>query len=513
MKKKITLPDASKNIREAVNASTEHPDYLARSKEWRKMRICMKGEQAIKDAGEDFLPRPSGMKGEYADAYEPYKERAHFPLVCSYALAGVLGVIITKMPEFTFPEGLEYLKSNATKDGRSIEQLFLDIIVEIFQTGRVPILVDLHGDKNEFRIVQYKAEDLINWKSSIIDDEKSISLAVIKQNVFDSTDIFSHSTREVYRAMILENDKYTVRTYDRDNKLDSEIGVISPQIQGRTVDELPIVIAGSISNSPEIQPIPLIPVANCSIQIYRKEADLANSEFLSCNPTLCITGVDDDEKTPNVVGSSVMITLPDPAARVFYTETDTAALEHVKKHIDDLYEEAIRHGVAILDSRKGVEAAEALRIRQATQSSSIYSIYLSALQAIRKCVALMCKWGGHDASKIKIDAPQSLTFGIPDSNVIRELIEGFTIGVFPLPIVHKYLISSGLLDQTISYDEYVKLIEENEKLKKKLGIGKKEDKTQLAGSNNSSGTQHKQLTEPLPKEVEDDIEGQQNNAN
>lgn len=479
-------------ITRSASAATEHPEYVIRAKEWKKMRACMKGEQAIKDLGESFLPRPSGMTGEYAFAYDAYKDRAHFPLICPYALSGVLGVIITKLPEFKFPPELEYLKKSATKDGRSIDQLFLDIIVEIFQTGRVPLVVDIHETKNEFRLVQYRAEDLINWKSMIQNDDKSMKLAVIRQNIYsDESDIFSHDTDEVYRAMILENGVYTVKTYDRKSNIVEKDGIVSPKLLGASIDELPIVIAGSISNSPEIQPIPLIPVANCSIQIYRKEADLANSEYLSCNPTLCITGVDDDDNLPSVVGSSVMIVLPDPQSQVFYTKTDTAALQHIKTHIDDLYEEAIRHGVAILDSRKGVEAAEALRIRQATQSSSIYSIYLSALDAIRKCVIMMCRWGGYDEDKIAVDAPQSLTFGIPDSNVMRELIEGFTAGVFPLSIIHKYLVSSGLVDQKISYEDYIKLLEENEKLKKQLGLDKKEV-TSVNTANNSSGTQHKQ---------------------
>jgi hypothetical protein len=210
-----------------------------------------------------------------------------------------------------------------------------------------------------------------------------------------------------------------------------------------------------------------------------------------------------------------MIVLPDAQARVFYTVTDTAALQHIKGHIDDLYEEAIRHGVAILDSRKGVEAAEALRIRQATQSSSIYSIYLSALNAIRKSVVLMCKWAGYNEEDVIIDAPSSLTFGIPDATIMRELVEGFTIGVFPLPIVHKYLVSSGLLDQTISYEEYVELIKENEKLKKQLKLsntldGKSESKNEDGKEGDDVNARGVPKNVDVSKEVIEDVEGQQN---
>ena len=275
---------------------------------------------------------------------------------------------------------------------------------------------------------------------------------------------------------------------------------------GKTIDEIPLFLAGSINNSFDLQPIPLISVANCSVQIYRKEADLANAEFLSCNPTLVVTGAINDGNLPAVVGSSVMMVIPNELAQVFYTKTDTAALDHVSDHIKDLYEEAIRHGVAILDARKGVEAAEALRIRQATQSASIYSIYLSALNAITQGLKMMCKWYGSDPEKVKVDAPTSLTFGIPDSALVKELIAGFAdSGVIPISVVHKYLVSSGLLDQTISLEDYLVMLAENKKLRDKL-IDKEEKnenntKTEDGNGDGENGS-------PAPKKESDNSDSE-----
>jgi len=462
------------------NVAITHPDYVLRFKEWTRVRDCMKGEEVIKSKGITYLPRPSGMTGQYALAYDDYKERAHFPLICPYALQGALGVIITKLPEFKVPKSLEYIIKDATKDGRSLQQLFMDTIIEVFQTGRVPIAVDLIENINQFRFVQYKAEDLINWKSPVKGASKSISLATLKGSEQDEENEFSHATRDSFRVMFIDEvtDEitkqpktiYKIAVFGENGSI-GFTEEITPTFMGKTIDEIPLLIAGSINNSFNIQPIPLIAVANCSVQIYRKEADLANSEFLSCNPTLCIVGAVNDGNLPNVVGSSVMMVLPNELARIFYTETDTAALDHVSKHIESLYEEAIRHGVAILDARKGVEAAEALRIRQATQSASLYSIYSSALNVIIQGLKLMCKWAGYNQEEVKVDAPTSLTFGIPDSGLLKELIAGFAIsGVVPIEVVHRYLVSSGLLEQTISFEDYMKMVEENKKLRKELGL-------------------------------------------
>lgn len=480
MPKKKRIPKIEKAISTnsvitASSVATEHPNYKKFLPSWNKIRHCIEGEDVIKSKKEDYLPRPAGMSGEYAAAYDSYIERAHFPLVTSYALSGALGVVITKLPEFNVPPQLEYIKKNATKDGRSLQQLFIDIIIEIFQTGRVPLLVDIIASLNEFRFVQYKAEDFINWRTSHVKSEKNLVLGVLKEAKPDEDDIFSHDDDEQYRVLMLnEAGNYISRVFNDDSEITDKAS--NPKFMGRQLDEVPLFMAGSINNNFDTQPIPLISVANCSVQIYRKEADLANSEFLSCNPTLCIVGASNDDDLPNVVGSSVMIVIPNEQARIFYTETDTAALRHVSAHIESLYEEAIRHGVSILDNRKGVESAEALRIRQATQSASVYSVYLAALNALKQGLVVMCKWGGYDETQVILDAPASLTTGLPDPAVLKEVIEGFGQGVIPLPVIHRYLVSSGLIDQTIGYDDYLVLLAENAKLKKELGVEDKDDK-------------------------------------
>lgn len=460
-------------ITNSNSVNNQHPSYTKFLPLWTRVRDCMEGEDVVKSKKETYLPRPKGMAGEYAEAYDSYIERAHFPLVTSYALQGALGVVITKLPEFNVPPELEYILKESTKDGRSIQQLFLDIIIEIFQTGRVPLLVDVL-DTNEFRFVQYSAEEFINWKTSVVESKQSLILGVMSESLPATEDIFSHETDQVYRVLILdEKGNYTSRMFGESSEY--EEFAKNPVYMGQPINEIPLIVAGSINNSYNAQPVPLISVANCSIQIYRKEADLANSEFLSCNPTLVLVGASNEDDLPNVVGSSVMMVIPNEAARVFYTTTDTAALTHVSKHIESLYEEAIRHGVAILDARKGVEAAEALRIRQATQSASIYSVYLAAMNAIKQGLILMCKWAGYDKEKVVIDAPASLTHGIPDSTIIQQIVEGFGQGVIPLPVIHRYLISSGLLDQTVGYKEYVKMLVEQEKLREALGENESKD--------------------------------------
>ena len=441
--------------------STKHVDYDNALLDWTKIRDCIKGENWIKRKTEDYLPRPAGMSGIYESAYDAYIERAHFPLICTYALQGALGIVTAKLPEFVLPDKMKYLLEYATKDGFSIDHLFLNTIVEIFISGRCPMTVDIIPGINEFRFIQYEAENLTNWKTEDILTGKNLILGVLQEQVSDPNDVFSVDTEDQQKVLRLNpSGTYYVEEYTGT----AEPVIKVPNYMGKESDVIPLWIAGSLGETYDIQPIPLSSVANCSIQIYRKEADLANSEFLSCNPTLVFTGVQNPDDMPNVVGSSVLIVLPDPQSRAFYTTTDTAALKHVSEHIDKLYEEAIRHGVAILESRKGVESAESLRIRQATQSASVYSIYLSALSVIKEGLYWIADMMEISRDEIKIDFPSSLTYDIPESNILKEAVEGFTKNVITLKVVHRYLVNTGLLDQTVSYEDYVKQLTEDAKL-------------------------------------------------
>ena len=72
----------------------------------------------------------------------------------------------------------------------------------------------------------------------------------------------------------------------------------------------------------------------------------------------------------------------------------------------------------------------------------------------------MCRWAGYDEDEVQADMPASLTQEIPDSNVMRELIFGFTQGTTPLRSIYRYNIASGLIDSKISFEEYKAALEE-----------------------------------------------------
>ena len=195
----------------------------------------------------------------------------------------------------------------------------------------------------------------------------------------------------------LINGIYVAERYDDDGELEEQI---VPSYRGRVLTELPTIILGALNNTIQPDPPPLAPVASTAIQIYMKNADLSQAEFLTCNPTLVITGVTDDLQQIST-GPTVSFVISNPSAKVYYTETDTSALEFVHKHIDSLYEKAVVYGAQLLDSsKKSAETAETARLRQTAASATLRSVVTTVGHGFQQALKLMAEWMGLPQSKI-----------------------------------------------------------------------------------------------------------------
>jgi hypothetical protein len=327
-------------------------------------------------------------------------------------LRGLLGIALNEEPEFNLPSSLEHMENEATNDGLSLTELYSTVLSEIIQTGRCIMLVDVDPTTNKPYIAVYLAEDFINWKETVVNNKKKLSLGVLTEQML-AEDEFDHTDELKHRVVRIKDGKYETAVYV---ECEQTGDVVEPSIQGKTLDYIPMVIAGSLKNTPDPDIVPMSGIANCALQIYMRSADLAASEFMSCNPMLYITGVEKDQ-VPQVVGSQVVLGVSNVASKVDYTKTDTSALQHVMTHIDKLFEEAANYGANLLGSSKKVaESAESLRLRQAASGANLSSLVEQASEAITSALKIAADWtsaneddvsfsGSKEFSDISLDAP------------------------------------------------------------------------------------------------------------
>ena len=252
------------------------------------------------------------------------------------------------------------------------EEIWLEkirkLIVSTLTYGRTFVTLDQNNNP-----VLYEALDCTNWKQ----DEYAIFLETKEGYGQDPKSI---DPREYIRISHVLGTTY----YER---FDSS-GKLLERKSSKKYKTIPVICVGSTDLDWDVDILPLEGIATCAMHIYKKSADLSYSEFSSCVPTLVMTGVDDTSGN-KLIGGGVALSIPNELAKVYYPTTDTNALQHVKIHIDALFEEAKSYGASLLGGDKDeVESAEAIRLRQAASGASLSTMTRTIERAVNRLLEL-----------------------------------------------------------------------------------------------------------------------------
>jgi len=85
-----------------VPVNSTHPDYDANAFGWLRARDVLAGEDAVKSAGEKYLPRLDSQSGE---EFLAYRKRASFFNATARSAEGFVGLIFRRPPFIKIPEG------------------------------------------------------------------------------------------------------------------------------------------------------------------------------------------------------------------------------------------------------------------------------------------------------------------------------------------------------------------------------------------------------------------------
>lgn len=386
---------------------TRHPDLLPFLSDYTMMRDVREGATHIKIKGEAYLSKPSGFRAQSDDGYamyEAYKTRAEFPEIASPTILAMVGVLHRREAMI---QGLEEgqpladMWESATPDALPLETLHRRISEELLTVGRVALLADMsdEGDDDLPWIALYKAESLINWS-----DDRDFFVLEEQYRVRTG---YNWDTRLRYRVLQWSvDDGYTVRVVDPDgrglitngSKTDVAEGVskslITPQIRGGgSLEEIPLVIAGSRDLSVEPDEIPLLGVGRAALAIYRLDADYRHQLFMSGQETLFTIGLA-AEDAPAFVGAGVVVSIP-AGGDAKYVGPSGAGITAHRLAIEDERHTAAEAGARIFEgtSQKTPESGAALRIRARAATATLVSIALASAaaleQALRHCALMV----------------------------------------------------------------------------------------------------------------------------
>lgn len=405
-------------------ASDQHRLYTRNKDRWQLVRDCVEGSDAIKNSrkthsldkgdsqtvkgihnlsGSQYLPIPNPKDDSQAnvDRYIQYKIRANYVNFTGHTKDGFTGMIGRKKSEIELDTSVEHLIDNSDGAGQSLQQLIQSSISNTLETGRYGLLADFPISaagltqaqaKGLSTIKQYPAESIVNWRETVINSVKVLTMVVLAEEVEKvGEDQFSVEVVKYHRVLFLDDGVYKQRLYDENDELiineDGE-DIIPRKFNGQTWDLIPFQFIGSIDNGTNPDKAPLYDLAEINIAHYRNSADFEESSFLVGQPTPVISGltqswVTDVMKNGVTFGSRSAVLLPIDAS----AELLQASPNQMPDRGMELKEaQLIKTGAKIITDSGGVETAEAAKIRFAGQNSKLGMLVTNVEKGITNTV-------------------------------------------------------------------------------------------------------------------------------
>jgi len=414
-----------------------HPEYTsAIAEEWRIMRDAYRGESAIKDRGERYLPMPSGFKfhpggPEVRDAmYDAYMKRARFPEIVTNAIRGMVGIAHSQDWQIDLPAALEPMRENSDGKGLPIANMSRRITTELLITGRYGVLADAPANGGDIYLVGYTAEQIANW--SEYDDFYSL-VEVIYDRIGEGwTDV----TKK--RVLELIEGRYVQRVY-MDGALVEEY---EPRARGGSaLDMIPITVGGAMDMDLTPDTPPLIGVARAAVAHYQINADYRLQLYMSGQETLVVHNA---TEVPSVVGAGVVLSLEaadgTKDSKAEYIGPSGVGLDAHVTAMDREQMAAIKSGAQLFDNtERGQESGAARRLRFSAETATLSSIVSASgaiLERVLKQAAIMA---GANPDDVAVLPPENLMEGRLEPAELQSLVAAWRDGAMSWPTLYENL--------------------------------------------------------------------------
>lgn len=394
-----------------MSVTTRHEDYILTEEDVLLMRNSIRGQRAIKERDFDFtyLPRPPALVRAGGDPdgsrYAFYKSFAEYPELVGPTVLGLQGMVHATEALVELPSKMEYLLERATPDQKTLQQLWQFVTSEIFSVGRISLLpevlpIDIGKVKEPTLIATYTREALRNWRTKQIWMGPSMIILSEPQTKADGR--FSSLTVEQYRILELDdNNQYrqSVITVDKESEVEESSVLISRK--GLKFESIPLVIINTASLGLNIDAIPLLPMANKALDVYRKKASYGRAMYNTSDPTPTATGVKSSE-LPDTIGGGAMWSATSKDARFGLLEVFGTGLAAQRQAIGDDLAEAYSNAGRIMDTSKNQpEAGVAIKRQQNAQKITTVSVVVNAAQGMEKTLKNIAVIMGEDPDKVK----------------------------------------------------------------------------------------------------------------
>jgi hypothetical protein len=399
-----------------VPVDSTHPDFDANAFDWLRARDVLAGEDAVKSAGEKYLPRLDSQSDE---EFLAYRKRASFFNATARSAEGFIGLIFRRPPFVKVPESqsgvgraLATFLNDADMLGTTLSGYAKNVVNEVVGIGRAGSLVDWEGDVEKRAYVSlYSAEQILNWRIERVNGRNVPTLIVLSETFSsDSKDEFELNYQQQIRVLKLvpgENTKdasgkrpfkYEVEIWrPKENKRKTakvEWELFETKIPlrlGKPLPLIPFVFHGPRHSRPDVDRPPLRDIIAVNLDHYRLNADYKHGLHFTALPTAWVSGF--DKSAALRIGSSTAWVSETPGATAGFLEFSGQGLTTFERAMDrDERLMAVLGSRLLEDQKKVGETAEAIQLRQSGESSALTAIATSVSESLTQVIRWIFWW-------------------------------------------------------------------------------------------------------------------------
>lgn len=469
--------------------NTTHPQYDALAPRWQRMTDVCNGEDAIKAAGERYLPMPNSdiRTPEAMARYKNYKDRAVFVEVTKDTLDKYTGQAFKDDPVLNVDKQLDYMKRDANGSGLSIYQIAQKCFEAQLERGRFGLFVDYPAtngevsqadvERNALRptVHYYSPESIINWRTKTIGGQTVTNMIVLHETVYetDPEDIFTSKQVEQWRYLGLDDTGYFVEVWRKGDKsadfVPHKERVYPKRSGGQYWDFIPFVIGGSDSNDWCEQNIPLESLAKMNLAHYRNSADHEQSVFLCGQTQPWMSGVSQQrmealEEKQIRIGSGAMIMLEEGGQFGFaQASPNTMSGEAMKEKYAIMQALGAKLAEVQTNGSSSNKTATQSNHESGVQNSTASMAVTNLNEAVQDALLMAYEYLGLNTvikdGEYLFKAKQDFTMAVADSALMTTIGNWVQGGLAPKSVAYNYQRKYNLIDAELKDDEIDELID------------------------------------------------------
>ncbi len=452
----------------AVNA--KHPEYSKNLIKWQLMRDALAGEVAK----EKYVPKLSDQE---AEEYSAYVGRAEFYNATARTQVALTGLLFAKPPKVELPEALKTIGENISLDDDTLEALAKNIADECLSVGRCGVLVDLPSvEKADYSKLEaerlnlrayatlYKAENIINWKTTKINGSNVTSLVVLAETYAEPTqDEFVDKIKTRYRVLDLHEGYYRQRVFSETKAGNFEVvSEIYPSANGQKLEYLPFTFFNVNDLKTSVEKPPLLDLAKVNISHFRSEVDLEHGTHFTALPTPYVTGYQGETEGKLKIGSTAVWVINDPSAKVGFLEFSGAGLSTLENRIAVKEKRmSILGARLLLDEKKTAEATETLQMRKSGENAVLTSVASTISEGIASFLKDVAFFENIASENLIYEINTDYNLTMIEPQLLAQIIAGIQSGDIPNEVLYDALLKGELMPKTIqSYEDYQAKLEQ-----------------------------------------------------